>query len=85
MGELVALKEGSGRAESLRRALDLLEVFLSHNSELGLAQLAKATQMNRTTAHRLLTTPSRSRMKETSSAYRRGGGGAVDSRTINSP
>lgn len=42
--------------QSLQRALDLLEVFLSDNSEMGLAQLAAATQMNRATAHRLLTT-----------------------------
>jgi IclR family acetate operon transcriptional repressor len=41
---------------SLQRALDLLEVFLSQNSEVGLAQLAAATRMSRATAHRLLTT-----------------------------
>lgn len=41
---------------SLQRALDLLEVFLSENAEMGLAQLAAATQMSRATAHRLLKT-----------------------------
>jgi DNA-binding IclR family transcriptional regulator len=41
---------------SLQRALDLLEVFLFENADVGLAQLAAATRMSRATAHRLLTT-----------------------------
>jgi IclR family acetate operon transcriptional repressor len=56
MGELLVLKKATQSAQSLRRGLDLLEVFLSHGSELGLAQLAAAAQINRATAHRLLTT-----------------------------
>jgi DNA-binding IclR family transcriptional regulator len=59
MGEVVPLKNSRERelpGQSLRRALDLLEAFLTHSSELGLAQLASATRMNRATAHRLLTT-----------------------------
>jgi DNA-binding IclR family transcriptional regulator len=43
-------------AQSLSRALDLLEAFLDQGSELSLTQLSAAAKLNRTTAHRLLKT-----------------------------
>jgi DNA-binding IclR family transcriptional regulator len=43
-------------AQSLSRALDLLEAFLAQGSELTLTQLAAEARLNRTTAHRLLAT-----------------------------
>lgn len=54
MGELLVLKKDTASAQSLGRGLDLLEAFLSHGSELTLAQLADAARVNRATAHRLL-------------------------------
>ena len=67
MGDLVSLKINTLRApagkvaadaptQTLSRALDLLEAFLSQGSELSLTQLAAEAKLNRTTAHRLLTT-----------------------------
>ena len=58
MRELVVLKDkrpAGNRGQSLGRALDLLEAFVTSPSEMGLAQLASAARLNRATAHRLLT------------------------------
>jgi DNA-binding IclR family transcriptional regulator len=70
MGELFVVRNPSPRspgrdkdatereplAQSLSRALDLLEAFLTQGSELSLIQLSSAAKLNRTTAHRLLST-----------------------------
>jgi DNA-binding IclR family transcriptional regulator len=59
MGELLVLNDPNRNdlpSQSLGRALDLLEAFLSSPSDMGLAQLASAARLNRATAHRLLTT-----------------------------
>jgi IclR family KDG regulon transcriptional repressor len=42
--------------QSVGRALNLLDVFLTHRSEVGLKELAASCGMNKATAHRLLKT-----------------------------
>ena len=42
--------------QSVSRALDLLEVFPAHGPELGLTTIASQLNLNKATAHRLLTT-----------------------------
>lgn len=46
----------NGTVQSVNRALDLLEVFLSPNSEVGLTEIASRLNLDKATAYRLLNT-----------------------------
>lgn len=49
-------RNGQGGVQSVQRALDLLEVFLEHGSEIGLSRIAGLLNLNKATAYRLLST-----------------------------
>ena len=52
----LARSRAPGRTQSVRRAVSLLKAFGDAHGELGLAALSRGVGLNKSTAHRLLTT-----------------------------